>query len=182
MRAFALATMLSFAGVASARPPIPPEQWDRSTHLWLARAFVAEAGWKARRDWAGIAWVLAGRWRRASKRWPALRFVSTIRGYCAGLGEGRSRTARMAWVHGLRPDMLAPGGWPAGASWERHEPWWRDAVRMAERWSRGGVGDPCRGRAQHWGGPDGLDPPRGRMERVDCGETLNVFYRLGGRR
>lgn len=166
--------LLLVASSARARRPIPPEQWDPVAHVWLARAYIAESGWEARRDWRAISWVLARRWAKGVERFPRLRFVDVVRGYCAGMGA-RVWTRRQRWLRGLDFAAQKPPAWPRRASWEDARGHWVAALRMAWRWADGRVGDPCRGAALHWGGP-GLDPPRGRMFRVDCGETLNVFY------
>jgi len=157
------------------RRPIPEGQWNRETHIWLARAMVAEAGWKAERDHIAIAYVLARRWRRLTERWPALRFIDVIRNYCAGLGDyTRELTNRQRWLRGLSWSRDEPEGWPRAVSWSRHLPLWRDALKRSARWSKGRLKDPCRGRAWHWGGT--IDTPVGRMVQVNCGETRNTYY------
>jgi hypothetical protein len=141
---------------------------------------VAEAGWKSARDHAAIAHVLARRYRRMVERYQSFRFVDVVRSYCAGLGGmTRSLTRRQLWVRELLPDGSEPQGWPSHASWRVHAPLWRAALERADRFARGELRDPCRGRAWHWGGT--IDSPRGRMEPVDCGETENTFYRLTAR-
>jgi hypothetical protein len=165
------------AAVAHARPPIHVDQWTPETRLWLSRAMVAEAGWRAERDHVAIAYVLSRRYRRARERWPGLRFVDMIRSYCAGLGGfQRSLTPRQVWLRALQPDATEPEGWPLGIAWSRHLPLWRAAFKRSEAWSRGLLRDPCGGRAWHWGGT--IDFPRGRMVETDCGSTQNTFYSL----
>ena len=170
--------MVLAASAASAQTrPIPKSQWNRETHIWLARAMVAEAGWRAERDHIAIAYVLARRWRRLTEDWPALRFIDIIRNYCAGLGSyTREFTARQRWLRSLSWSDEKPKGWPRAASWSRHLPLWRKALRRSAQWSKGGMSDPCRGRAWHWGGI--IDTPQGRMVPVNCGKTRNTYYRV----
>jgi len=160
------------------RRVLPREQWTPRAHLWLARAFVAEAGWTAERDHAAIAWTLQRRWKRAVKRWPTIRFVDVVRAYCAGLGDWSSRvTRRQRWVRGLSWGGDRPPGWPRKASWAEHVGHWRAALDRAAEWQLGRVADPCRGKlALHWGGD--MDAPARRMRRVDCGDTRNTFYAI----
>ncbi|MGW8286342.1 MAG: hypothetical protein ACWGPR_11560 [Candidatus Deferrimicrobiaceae bacterium] len=159
------------------RTILPQEQFTPRAHIWLARAFIAEADWQAERDHVAIAYVLARRWRRAVARCPTLQFVDVVRNYCAGLGDWkRSLTPRQLWVRALSRGLEQPDHWPPKASWAAHVGYWRAALRRAERWQLGELADPCRGRALHWGGK--MDDPRGRMKRVDCGDTANIFYAL----
>lgn len=167
---------LLFCGsVADAQPPVPAGQWTPDTHIWLARAMVAEAGWHSNRDHVAIAHVLARRWHRARDRWPTLRFLDVIRNYCAGLGDyRRSLTPRQKWLRALDFEVARPSGWPRRVSWKKHSRYWRGALKRSQRWAAGAIKDPCRGKAWHWGGT--IDSPYGRMVAVDCGETRNTFY------
>jgi hypothetical protein len=64
---------------------------------------------------------------------------------------------------------------------------WDAAVRRVEAFQRGELADPCRGRATHWGGTaKGTERDQrviaacvadGSCEVVDCGGTLNTFFR-----
>ena len=169
--------LVTSTAAADKRPPVPLAQWTPQTRLWLARAMVAEAGFDAEQDHRAIAFVLARRWERVRERWSSMRLIDVIRNYCAGLGSyRRSITPRQRWVRALRPDLGKPEGWPARLSWERHQPLWQATLERVDRFSRGELEDPCRGRAWHWGGV--IDSPRGRMDPIDCGETHNTFYRL----
>lgn len=171
------ATSTAAAEPPAPAPPIPAHQWDAETEVWLARAMVAEAGWDAEHDHIAIAYVLAKRWRKAVERWPQLRFIDILRNYCAGLGDyRRALTPRQRWLRSLNPEGTQPDGWPTQASWRNHLPLWQKALARARAWGEGTLRDPCKGRAWHWGGS--IDSPRGRMVRVECGETRNTFYRL----
>lgn len=185
MRAVILAICLLVASVAFARNrPLPEEQWNDVTHVWLARAMVAEAGWTAERDHVAIAYVLARRWRQLHRRFPSTTLVHVIRGYCAGLEPGRAElTPRQRWLRALSFDMREPDGWPRRyASWARHRALWRSVLDRAHDWAQGRLRDPCRGTSWHWGGD--MDTPGVELYEVDCGATANTFYgirRQGGK-
>ncbi len=143
---------------------------DRGTRLVLAQAMVAEAGWRADRDHAGIAHVLGRRWRTRPAL-ASLSFGEVVRRYCAAW---RTKRRRATWVRALSTPAARPMGWPRQASWRAHAPLWRQVLRRAERFLLGQLADPCRGRASHWGSPQ--DVPGPRMRRVNCGPTLNRYY------
>lgn len=160
--------------------PLPASEWTPQVQLWLARAMVSEAGWDAELDYVAIAYVLLRRWHQMNQRWPALRFVDVVRGYCSGLGDyPRRLTARQRWIRGLSSDGEKPLHWPRNASWKLTYPFWKTALDVSEKWGRGELRDPCRGRAWHWGGT--IDTPRGRMIAVNCGPTRNTFYGISSR-
>jgi hypothetical protein len=163
--------------VSAQNAPLPETEWTPQTQLWLARAMVAEAGWNAKADYVAIAYVLARRWHQMTERWPSLRFIDVIKSYCLSLGDYRRKpTERQRWIRSLSWDDSTPESWPNNASWIAHLPFWRRALAVSEKWVKGELSDPCRGRAWHWGGT--IDAPRGRMIAVDCGKTRNTFYAL----
>lgn len=171
------AVFLIASTVSAQKAPIPKAQWTPQTQIWLARAMVAEAGWQSERDHIAIAYVLARRWRRLIERWPALRFMDIIRNYCAGLGGYRREpTQRQRWLRELNWNDLKPVNWPKKVSWVHHLSKWRSILGLSDKWSKGEIADPCRGRAWHWGGI--IDTPRGRMVPINCGETHNTFYTI----
>jgi hypothetical protein len=172
-------SLLLLAAFVQARPTVLDEgQWTQQTHLWLARAMVAEAGWTSERDHVAIAYVLERRWKHIHKEYRAITFLHVIRAYCAGLMPGRrSLTDRQRWVRSLDLDItLEPEGWPKTLEWTPHSKLWKTVLDRADLWSTGSLPDPCNGEAWHWGGP--MDDPEATMLRVDCGETLNTFYRV----
>lgn len=174
----ALCVLLAASSASARRSPLPEAERTPGAVLWLARAWVGEAGWLAARDHAGIGWVLARRWRRAVKRWPELRFVTVVQNYAHALGfrSGRSLTPRQHWLRGLS-GAQEPVGWPRRASWRRHRPFWRATLERAAAWFDGRVKDPCQGRAWHWGGEIDVEGAREKgLVEVDCGETENIFY------
>jgi len=168
---------------AAARPPLPPEQRTPEAELWLARTFVGEAGWRAKRTHVGIAYVLARRWRRAVARWPDMRFDTVIKNYAHALGFRRrgTPTKRQLWIRGLEGE-LRPEHWPRSrASWKRHVSLWKSARERAARFFAGRLRDPCKGRAWHWGGTIDVDLAASkRLRPVDCGDTGGTtFYDTG---
>lgn len=137
--------------------------------LDLARSFVAEVGWRAERDWAAMAHVHQ---RRAERRRVPLE--RQVREYCSIY---RVRTQRARWVLSLSDQMRPPQHWPAErASWHRHRAWWQRALDAAAAFLHAPqrVRDPCRGRADHFGGP--MDRPSPAWSRVDCGRTRQLYY------
>lgn len=175
---------LALATHAAARPPLPPSERTPQAEQWLARAFVGEAGWMQKRAHAGIAFVLARRWRRMVRRWPEMRFETVIKNYAHALGFRRrgSPTNRQLWLRELVGDAR-PEHWPRRSRWERHVRLWSAAQKRASKWFDGRIKDPCGGRAEHWGGT--VDLPLARQKRLrplDCGDTgRTTFYELGAR-
>lgn len=154
---------------------LPSEQWNSQTHLWLARAVVGEAGWRAENDHIAIPYVLLRRWKTMSRRWPDLKFKGVILAYAKALGGGRSSyTPRQQWIRRLNFEGLQPDHWPAKANWKYHKPIWYKILNRLDDWRLGRVPDPCRGKAEHWGGE--MDKPLATMHEVDCGDTVNKFY------
>lgn len=171
------AVVLMTSTVSAQVAPLPATEWTPQAQIWLARAMVAEAGWNAKLDYVAIAYVLARRWRQMIERWPALRFIDVVKSYCLGLGDYRRQpTERQRWIRSLSWDASVPESWPNKISWTKHIPFWRVALLITDKWVKGELRDPCRGRAWHWGGT--IDNPHGRMVAVDCGETRNTFYGL----
>ncbi len=156
-------------------PIIPDRHWNENTRLWLARAFVSEAGWDAHRDHVGIAYVLNKRWNRGRKRYKRYRFVALIRQYCAGFAKDQTiMTARQTWVRELTLDAKRPAHWPEEVSWPNYKKQWKAALKRAEDWRLGKFADPCDGKSLHWGGV--IDKPRSYWKKLDCGDTENSFY------
>jgi len=161
---------------------LPSEQWTHQTHIWLSRAFVAEAGWDSKRDHIAIAYVIKRRWNRMKKRWDMIRFLDVVRNYCSGLGLQLTRepTDRQKWIRALSFKLDKPIGWPDNASWKKHRVLWKKALRRAHDWYIGKYADPCNGKAYNWGGA--MDIARAKklkLKPIDCGETENIFYNSG---
>lgn len=165
--------IIIFSSTAIAEPIVPPKQWTKDTRLWMARAYVAEAGWGGSRDHVAISYVLARRWNKQAKKNPKMTLLSMIRRYCSGLGP-RIHTKRQRWVRQLRYNMTRPLAMPRNVSWKALSWRWKDALARAQQWYNGSLPDPCKGRAWHWGGS--MDKPHPKMFRVWCGNTINIFY------
>lgn len=117
---------------------------------------VLEAGFRAERDHAAIWHVLARRAERAG--WPIERMAVA---YSTPLRRGR---------------------WPAWAANAPGHAWERVRAR-AVAFMAGDVGDPCRGRAMHWGDRtgDAVRAQRAGWTLAGCGRTANLFWRTAKR-
>lgn len=181
--AFVMCTIHAATGGAYQKP-LPLEQQTPQAELWLARAFVGEAGWMQRNAHAGIAHVLARRWRRVVRRFETMRFETVIKNYCHALGFKRkgTPTRRQLWVRGLF-GPTAPEAWPHHKSrWERHLPRWKAAIKRSRKWFAGRIKDPCQGRAWHWGGLVDRELARTKhLRTVECGDTGRTTFYDDGR-
>lgn len=166
------------AHAGSLTRPIPVEQFDGRTHVWTARAMIAEGGWQSGNDHIAVAFVFSRRWKAMQKRWPDLRFLDVVFRYSKGLGANRREyKKRQIWIRALSPSMLQPAGWPADkASWPKHKALWAKTLDRARLWSEGRLLDPCRGLAFHFGGD--MDVPKANMIAIECNDTANTFYRV----
>jgi hypothetical protein len=153
----------------------------RATQLALARICVSEAGFQVKtNDCAAIYRVLKGR----KNGGPLLRIM---RRYSTNAFD-RSRTDRRRWVAWLNSPGHKPKGWPQRTKrdtphppWSSFRPLWFDVYEHAGAILRGEVESPCDKPPDHWGGRFGIDLRRARAagwEEVDCGNTLNAFWRV----
>jgi hypothetical protein len=138
--------------------------------LVLARSMVAEANWRSPSDHVAIAYVIQKR-SAARARASGVSLEGTALQYVSAF---KVENARTRWVRALNLDAVEPEGWPARLSWTRHRPLWLEVLERARAFLRGELVDPCRGLADHWGGPMDVAPPH--WVRLDCGDTLNTFY------
>lgn len=168
-------TVLLFSSSLKAQSFVPEEQWTSETKLWLARAMVSEADW-SKPDHAAIAWTLFRRWEQHHARDDAWTLLAQIKAYCAGF---RATHSRSRWVLALEGEDKPIGWKDEEASWEVYRPAWLRVRAFVEAWGEGRVRDPCRGQASHWGGT--MDRPSKGSIPVDCGQTLNIFYRRAPR-
>lgn len=183
-----------------------PHEWYDSTHGWLSRAVVAEAGWTSEDDHVGIANVLLRRLAvvRKMEGYEGYTFTQQIRNYCSGLAYRLPNASpRAKWVRnlpyempatdpGLRSELEAvgwggiqyamprPKHWPRKLPWQHYAMYWNEVLKRMQKWQNGGFGDACP-EAMHWGSDTGLDRTNavdnGWIE-VDCGNTVNKFYKL----
>lgn len=157
----------------AATPPIPIEQWDDETRIWLARSLVGEAGWTATKEHAAIAFVYANRWKQSGK---SRSFLGLVRTYSAAV-KGRSN-ARHPWLHHLNEEGDQPDGWAVGrAYWPNYRDRWLNVLAWTDGWAAGYFDNPCP-RANHYGGY--VDDRRARAAgwyRVRCEHRMrNRFY------
>lgn len=83
------------------------------------------------------------------------------------------------WVRHVGPSCEQPWGWPRHLSWGRHYSLCVALYARAERFLRGDMADPCRGRARGWRSPGRALRKALRLgrEHVDCGATAVAFVR-----
>lgn len=152
--------------------PIPEEEWNEKTRLWLARSVLGEAGWGRYDEQAAIAWVYATRFKNAKRR----SFFQLFKRYSAAIRSPGLR--RNPWMVNLVDGMMRPDGWPNGPLWKgRHDRSWMKTLGLIDRWYEGEVPNSCPG-ANHFGCY--LDAPRADALgwfRVRCQvSTRNRFY------
>jgi hypothetical protein len=136
-----------------------PTEVTPAARLWLTRALISEAGWRAPADHQAIPWVLRRRWQARGGS-----FVRTIRAYCQGFRlRRRSMSYRQRWVRAL-PRLPSP----------RYREDYARVLRGVNAWADGLVPDPCP-EADHWAAPSVRRP---RWRKVDCGRTKNVFWKV----
>lgn len=142
------AALAALAAAAIALAPATARADDAET---LARVAVLEAGFSAERDHAAIWHVLSRRAARAG--WSIERMAVA---YSSPMRRGR---------------------WPA---WAENAPdsAWRRVLARAAAFLAGDVGDPCGGRAIHWGdrAGDAIRAQRAGWLLATCGETRNAFW------
>ncbi len=138
------------------------DEWDARAEqdpaLILTRALVAEAGYRIRVDHAAILHVLR---RRTWQKDPVGDAYMAIR-YCSVFKRETRRAIKLR-----------------AAPWEYFERRAPQVTSLVQKWVRGDrVGDPCRGKARHWGSIQDMErlDLRGRV-LADCGPTANVFLR-----
>ena len=128
--------------------PIPSDQWNEDTKVWLARSCVGEAGFHAVEECMGIAWTYATRYKRINK--PSIKFETFIKQYSAAL-KSKFNVTR-TWVMGLRIDGKRPSGWPNHLDWKSYAPHWETVLSSLDSWAIGLMPNPVEG-ADHFGGP-----------------------------
>lgn len=140
---------------------------------------MGEGGWNLR-DWIAVRWVI-----HTVALIADITEAAAALSYCAALKP--PLTPRKRWVWGLRADALEPPHWPANASWQKHAPLWRKALKLASRpavrpWF-------CDRMPRHWGARNLKADARrmdaavaaGRWVDAGCRGTLNEYYALAGR-
>lgn len=155
------------------------QQGRVSDALLLARVAVSEAGWGAVEtgDMATIHYAQLTVADRDGTSWRSAARALSPR----ATGTRPTADARLAWVSGLREDLLAPMRWPAPP----HAPWvtfrarWLAVLERArevvtwnlelhDEWS------PCEERPITWAAR--WHTPSPGLRPLDCGDTANLFY------
>lgn len=163
----------------------PARAQDSDTQLQLARTLVSERGWEDSDDDAAIYAVHQSSLRRLSWRLGrAITLLQTIRLMSPRVAGIKPPThPRQVWTGSLRLDAQRPRGWPRRVRWNNYVGRWRQALQRAGQVLRGEVSSKCDGPVDYWGSPEDMDNPAlGGWERVDCGRTHNVFWRVPRRR
>lgn len=155
--------------------PLSPAPFpdDEALVTQLLQAFVAEADFDAPADHAAIGHVLI---RRATQA--GISLADMAHAYVSIFKASVQGYPRTRWVRGLTSACEAPPMWPSSIRWSR--PACLNVVARARALLSGDLPDPCHGRAQHWGSRTGVDHARAlraHWKRVDCGKTLNAFWR-----
>lgn len=142
----------------------------------LARVCVGEASFYVP-DCAPIAEALRNqaRQRGDSSLVPAARSYSAL---------FKSSSDRKTWVLALPNGFEKPEDWPEDLQrWATVAKRWRNMLLYANHLIRTEPEPRCTAPAWHWGAREGVDKTRaevelkaGRWERIDCGNTLNLFY------
>lgn len=152
-------------------------------------------------DWRLIPWVLATRWSDLHDRGNEIEFETLIRAYCASVkprlaSSGYEARVRARGSLGELPAIrrrrfLLAVRWD-GSNLDRlrhryghrvpsdlYREGWSEITSLVEAWGRGEIPNECPA-ARHWDHA-GARPSYSGLRRVDCGETLNVFYCVQGR-
>ena len=153
---------------------IPTKEWTKETHIWLARSWIAEAGFAITKtkklEQHAIGYVLERRWRQISKNYKKFRFLDVIRMYCSGLKKNGKFSQRQLWVrHLLGQD--SPKYWPRKLNWKHYQPLWADTLVRTKKFMKGELRNPCPG-ASYFGGLTAGDVPGEKMIRHRCSDLF----------
>lgn len=157
--------------------PLPQDQVSEETLVWVSRALVSEAGFKAKRDYATILWVLLKKWKRHTLKDNTTSFKDFVLSYCTGLHPDRINNRDHRWVQFLPANgETQPKGWSPELDWDKHKILWANLLTFVKYWAAGYVQDPCP-RATDWAAPY-VDIDPNVFVAVSCGNTKNSYYSL----
>lgn len=183
-----LMSSVLLAGLGPVEPAVanPEERGEERrvnplTQLALARICVSEAGFQVETpDCAAIHRVLVERRGRGS-------LLRIMRLYSDSTFD-REREDRRRWIAWLHPSGKKPRGWPEETtkgtphpSWKGYRSQWLAVYEHAGAILRGEVEPPCERAPHHWGMRGGIDLENAReggWNEVDCGDTMNAFWRV----
>lgn len=139
----------------SGEKPVPDDQWNENTKLWLARSCVGETQFgigakdESMEECFAIAWVYAKRYKELQEQGKGKSLFWIITRYSSAL-KGGSTKAR-PWILYLGYDLEKPKHWPDHLSWDVHRPLWKDKLDRLDQWFAGNAPDPVP-QANHYGG------------------------------
>ena len=170
--------ILCVAGfVSCGSPSVALAAKRASTQLILARAAVAECGWRLPDCHAAVWHTFDNRierMRRNESLRPGYGIRELATNYCTAL-KSDPKTDRHWWVQGLptpAPGVAPPVHWPAQSRWDKHLPMWTTIYERAGAFLSGSLSDPCAEPTFHFGGDmDRSGPKNQGWERVECGVT-----------
>ena len=157
--------------------PVPDNQWNDTSKLWLARSMIGEVGWRRPAEQSAVAWIYAVRAPESS----TYDFLGMVKRYSAAVRTPGKR--RNPWLFELGFNRTRPKAWPTGPLWTGlHDDAWIEALELADRWQNGEVPNPCP-QANHFGGyVDRHRAEAARWTRVKCRPPegskrfRNIFY------
>jgi hypothetical protein len=125
--------------------PIPDDQWNDETKLWLARSVLGEVGWLRPEEQSAVAWVYAIR----AKQVKSYNFLGLVKRYSAAIRTtGKQRNP---WLFELGFERARPDHWPSKIVWDgRYEQAWIDTLDLVDRWQAGDIPNYCPS-ANHFG-------------------------------
>ena len=168
MRILLVTVLCIVMKIFSPEVPLAPRLNYRS-RLTLSRALVAEAGWHVNKDYHIIPFVLKKRWEaiNAIRKRPT-HFARVVRSYCGPLHPVANDCSNLSFrlsrrcQRRTRIQLL---------KWKDIPQEVKGFVRL---WEKGEVSNACPA-AGHWGSVSDGNPRR--LKKVDCGNTLNLYYR-----
>ncbi len=139
--------------------------------LNLARAAVAECGWRHTDCHSATFFTLQRRWKKTQVRYPEYEPLAMVLRYCSVFKVIKPHTT---WIRMLPvPGHGKPHGWPdKKAKWEIHASKWASIYAHAGAFLRGETKDRCKGKPIHFGA--GIEVSRFNQDIwrfVNCGST-----------
>ena len=171
------ASKLDAPGISMAAPkkekpvrPIPRQQWNYLTKLWLARSCVGEAGFQEVDECIGIAWTMATRSTEYRTN-----FLRVVQGYSFAVKNHSGH--RRPWIFQLGMKGDKPEDWPSKLNWKFHRRLWFKLLDTLDKWAKGKVPNPVDG-ANHFGGDMDTPGVTWLVVKPKFGfEFKNTFYR-----
>lgn len=149
--------------VVVTEPPVPEDEWNEETRIWLARSLIGEVGWERPAEQTAVAWVYANRARKLER----YTFLQMVRKYSAAVRLPGKR--RQPWVFELQLNKQKPKYWPGFIKWKgHHDQYWLNTLSLIDRWQAGEIPNYCP-TANHFGSyHDSLRAEALRWTRIEC--------------